>query len=53
MFTRARAERVSAEYYRTAGKGHGWTGSGIFTERTPAGQTIFDRMIDFAAGRLR
>ncbi len=53
MFARARAERVTAEYYRTAGKGHGWAGSGIFTERTPAGQTIFDRMVDFAAGRLR
>jgi len=53
MYARARAERVPAEYYRTAGKAHGWAGSGIFTERTPAGPTIFDRMIDFAAGRLR
>lgn len=53
MFARARAEKVSAEYYRTSGAGHGWTGSGIFTQRTAAGQTIFDRMIDFAAGRLR
>lgn len=53
MYERAREQRVPVEYYRTAGRGHGWAGSGIFTERTPAGQTIFDRMADFAAGRLR
>jgi acetyl esterase/lipase len=53
MYARARDQRVPVEYYRPAGRGHGWTGSGISTERTPAGQKIFDRMIDFAAGRLR
>ena len=53
MYARARAERVPAEYYRIAGGGHAWTPSGIFTQRTPKGQTVFDRMIDFAVGRLR
>jgi acetyl esterase/lipase len=53
MYARAREQRVSVEYYRTAGRGHGWAGSGISTERTPAGQKIFERMIDFATGRLR
>ena len=53
MYARARARKVPAEYYRTAGAGHGWPGSRIFRDRTRAGETIFDRMIDFAAGRLR
>ncbi|MFM9023173.1 MAG: alpha/beta hydrolase [Solirubrobacterales bacterium] len=53
MDARARAQRVPVEYYRTAGAGHGWPGSRIFRDRTPGGRTVFDRMIDFAAGRLR
>lgn len=53
MYARAGAERVPVEYYRIAGGGHAWTPSGIFTQRTPKGQPVFDRMIDFAVGRLR
>ena len=53
MDARASEVRVPVEYYRTAGAGHGWPGSRIFRDRTPGGQTIFNRMIDFAAGRLR
>lgn len=53
MFARAQAERVSAEYYRIAGGGHAWTPSGIYTQRTPSGRTVYDRLIDFAVGRLR
>jgi len=53
MYARARDQRVAAEYYRIAGAGHGWSASRIYTQRTPGGQTVFDRMVDYAVGRLR
>lgn len=52
MRARAVEKRVPVEYHRLDGRGHGWPGSGIFTERTPGGQTVFDRMIAYAARRL-
>ena len=52
MRARAVEKRVPVEYHRLAGRGHGWPGSGIFTERTPGGETVFDRMVAYAARRL-
>lgn len=53
MDARARAQGVPVEYYRIAGGGHGWNGSGFFKRPTADGQTIFERMLDYAAARLR
>ena len=53
MDARARAQRVPVEYYRIAGGGHGWNGSGFFKRPTADGQTIFERMLDYASARLR
>lgn len=52
MRARAVEKRVAVEYHRLAGRGHGWPGSGIFTERTSGGESIFDRMIAYALRRL-
>lgn len=53
MDARARKEGVPVEYHRIAGGGHGWNGSGLFKRPTVEGQVIFERMLDYAATRLR
>ena len=50
MSARARSVKVPAEYHRLAGAGHGWS---IASRPTASGQSVFDRLIDYAARRLR
>jgi acetyl esterase/lipase len=52
LVARAKGIGVPVEYHRIEGGRHGFGGTGFFTREVAAGQTAFDRMLDFAQDAL-